>query len=101
MVCLLLLTEFNDGEETCPFCGKKCNTQGRHTWRCKAKFAQEPLELVSIHGNNVDSTMVNIKTIDNSIVNINNQYELEAPEGISTEYGECLEHENNDSSHYV
>ena len=35
------------------------------------------------------------------IVNIKNQYELEAPEGISTEYSERLEHEKNDSSHYV
>ena len=34
---LLLLTGFNKGEGTCPFCRKKCNRQGRHIWRCKAK----------------------------------------------------------------
>ena len=33
---LLLLTRFNNGGETCPFCGKNFNTLGRHIWRCTA-----------------------------------------------------------------
>ena len=79
---LLLLTGFNNGKETCPFCGKKFNTLGRHIWRCTAKLTQKPLQVVCNHGNDIDSTTFNIETIDNSIVNINNQHELEAPEEI-------------------
>ena len=81
--------------------GKKFNTLGRHIWRCTAKLTQEPLQVVSNHGNDIDSTIFNIETIDNSIVDINNQYELEAPEGILTEYDECLQREKNDSPHDV
>ena len=64
---------------------------GRHIWFCTAKLTQEPLQVVSNYGNDIDSTIFNIETIDNSIININNQYELEAPEGILTEYDECLQ----------
>ena len=32
---------------------------------------------------------------------MNNQQELEAPEGILAEYDERLQHEKNDNSHYV
>ena len=39
-------------------------------------------QVVSIHGNHIDSTIFIIKTINNLIVNINNQYKLEAAEGI-------------------
>ena len=75
------------------FVEKKFNTLWKHIWRCTAKLKQEPLQVVSNHGNDIDSTIFDIETIDNSIVNINNQYELEAPEGISTEYDERLQRE--------
>ena len=77
-----MLTIFNNGEETFWFCGKNFNTLGRHIWRCTAKFTEEPLQVVSNHGNDIDSTIFNIEAIDNSTFNINNQYELEVPEGI-------------------
>ena len=98
---LLLLIGFNNGEETCLFCAKKFNTLGQHISRCTAKCIQEPLQVVSNHGNNIYSSIFNIETIDNSIININNQYKLEAPEEILTEHDECLQHEKNDSSYYV
>ena len=79
---LILLTGFNNGEETCLFCGKNFNMLQRHVWCCTAKLTQEPLQVVSIHGNHIDSTIFIIKTINNLIVNINNQYKLEAAEGI-------------------
>ena len=75
------------------FVEKKFNTLWKHIWRCTAKLTQEPLQVVSNHGNDIDLTIFDIETIDNSIVNINNQYELEAPEGISTEYDERLQRE--------
>ena len=75
------------------FVEKKFNTLWKHIWRCTAKLTQEPLQVVSNHGNDIDSTIFDIETIDNSIVNINNQYELEAPEGISTEYDERSQRE--------
>ena len=80
---LLLLTIFNNGEETFRFCGKNFNTLGRHIWCYTAKFTEESLQVVSNHGNDIDSTIFSIETIDNSIFNINNQYKLEVPEGIS------------------
>ena len=83
------------------FVEKKFNTLWKHIWRCTAKLTQEPLQVVSNHGNDIDSTIFDIETIDNSIVNINNQYELEAPEGISTECDERLQREKNNSSFYV
>ena len=79
---LILLAGFNNGEETCPFCGKNFNMLQWHVWCCTAKLTQEPLQVVSIHGNHIDSTIFIIKTINNLIVNINNQYKLEAAEGI-------------------
>ena len=102
MVCFIFtLTGFNNGEETRPFCGKNFNTLGRHIWRRTAKLTQESLQVVSNHRKDIDSNTYNIETIDNSIPNINSQYELEAPEGISTEYDERLQREKNDSSYYV
>ena len=98
---VLHLTAFNNGDESCPFCGKNFNTLGRHILHCIAKLTQEPLQVASNHGNDIDSTIFNIETIYNSIVNINNQYKLEAPEGILTEYDERLQREKNDSSYYV
>ena len=77
------------------------DTLGQYTWLCKTKLIQDPLQVVSNHGNNIESTIFNIETTDNSIVNINNQYELEAPERILTEYGKRLQREKNDSSYYV
>ena len=56
--------------------------------------------VVSNHGNDVDSTIFSIETIDNSIVNINNRYDLEAEE-ILTDYDERLQREKNDSSYYL
>ena len=45
------------------------NTLGR---RCTAKLTQDPTQVVNDHGNDIDSTVFNIETIANSIVNINN-----------------------------
>ena len=73
------------------------NTLGQYIWLCTAKLIQDPLQVVSNHCNNIESTIFNIEAIDNSIDNINNQYELEAPERILTEYGESLQREKNDS----
>ena len=102
MVCFIFtLTRFNNGEETCPFCGKNFNTLGGHIWRRTAKLTQESLQVVSNHRNDIDSNTYSIEAIDNSIANINSQYELEAPEGILTEYDESLQREKNDGSCYV
>ena len=94
-------TGFNNGEESAPFCGKNFNTLGRYILRCTAKLTKEPLQVVSNHGNDIDSTILDIETIDNSIININNQYELEAPEAILSEYDERLQREKNASSYYL
>ena len=64
---------------------KNFNTLGRHIWGYTAKLTQQPLQVVNNHGNDIDSTIFNIETIDDSIINITNQYQLEAPEGILTE----------------
>ena len=39
---VLYLTGFNNGDESCPFCGKNFNALGRHIWHCIAKLIQEP-----------------------------------------------------------
>ena len=102
MVCFIFtLTGFNYLEETYLFCGKNFNTLARHIWRRTAKLTQESLQVVSNHRNDIDSTTYNIEAIDNSIANINSQYELEAPKGVLTEYDERLQREKNDSSYYV
>ena len=77
------------------------DTLRQYIWLCTTKLIQDPLQVVSNHGNNIESTIFNIETTDNSIVNINNQYKLEAPERILTEYGKRLQREKNDSSYYV
>ena len=97
---LLFLARFNNGEDLSVL-WKIFHTLGQYIWLCTAKLIQDTLQVVINHGNNIESTIFNIETIDNSIVNINNQYELEAPEGILTEYDERLQREKNNSSYYV
>ena len=76
---LLSLTGFNNGEETCQFWGKFSKAIGQNIGRYTAKLTQDPFQVVTNHGNGIDSTSFNLETIENLIVNINKQYELEVP----------------------
>lgn len=75
---ILFLTGVDNGEETCSSCEKNSTTMGQHIEHCTAKLTQESFQVVSNHGNDIFS----LETIENLIVNIKNQYQLEAPEGI-------------------
>ena len=75
---------------TCPLCRKFFKTTGQHNGRCTRRLTREPFQVVRYHGNDVDSTISNSEAIENLIVNINNQYQLEVPEGTLTEHEICL-----------
>ena len=70
------LSGFDNGDETCAFCGKISKTMGQHIERCTAKLTQESFQVLSNHGNDIFS----LEKIENLIVNIKNHYQLEVPE---------------------
>lgn len=101
----LLLPGFNNGKETYPyFCGKPFKHQDCILGVTQQNSHKNPFKqlvtmvMVQIQLFSTQKYLI-IQLLTLSTLNINNQYKLEAPQGILSEQDERLQQEKNDNSH--
>ena len=74
-------------EEKCQYCNKNfLKSLGRHVWRCTAKLDTQSSQITGNHGDQNNEQIQFIENSSRSLVNLNDQHSLNAPEGTITEY---------------
>ena len=63
---------------------------GRHAWRCTAKLYTQYSQITGNHGDQNNEQIQSIENSSRSLVNLNDQHSLNAPEGTLTEYDEKM-----------
>ena len=71
-------------EEKCQYCNKNFKTLGRHVWRCTAKLYTQSSQITGNHGDQNNEQIQSIENSSRSLVNLNDQHSLNAPEGTIT-----------------
>ena len=75
-------------EEKCWCCDKNFESLGRRVWRCTAKLYTQSSQITGNHGDQNNKQIQFIENSSRSLVNLNDQHSLNAPEGTITEYDE-------------
>ena len=67
-------------EEKCQYCNKNFKSLGRHVWRCTAKLYTQSSQITGNHGDQNNEQIQSIGNWSRSLVNLNDQRSLNAPE---------------------
>ena len=84
LLALSLLKNIHGVEEKCQYCERTFTTLSKHIWRCSKKVTQSSHTIDGNHGNHV-------KFRSQSLVNINNENSVAAPERTLTDYDERMQ----------
>ena len=74
---------------------------GRHVWMCTAKLYTQSAQITGNHGDQNKEQIQSIENSSTSLVNLNNQHSLNAPEGTITEYNEKMQSKENNEDDYI
>ena len=91
----------NGIEEKCQYCNKNFKSLGRHVWRCTAKLYTQSSQITGNHGDQNNKQIQFIENSSRSLVNLNDQHSLNAPEGTITEYDKKMQSKQNNEDGYI
>ena len=77
-------------EEKFQYCNKNFKSLGRQVWRCTAKLYTKSSQITGNHGDQNNERIQSMKNSSRSLVNLNDQQSLNAPEETITEYDEKM-----------